>query len=152
MSSPTILPLKDARPRDQAHLLLWDAPTPHRLWELTYYNNAARVSYRENLLQRLDPNDKFLNLHHAIDEELAAIKAICQTAQHPVVLLEGLDILITYLRIKPGGQVTLFWQNLEKTRKLDSLLWILIPSPLPPQVGPRKGYCEYLPLYLPPRL
>jgi len=132
------LPLKDARPDNQAHLLIWDNPTPKELWNAKYYNNAEAVNYRDNLIQRLDPGDKFLNLHHNIDEELEAIKAICRNSSKQVVLLEGLDILITYLRIKAGGQVSLFWKNLEKTRKLESLLWILLPQPLAPSTWPEN--------------
>jgi hypothetical protein len=136
MTATTSLPLKNARPDNQAHLLIWDAPTKQELWQLAYYNNAEQVNYRENLIQRLDPDDKFLNLHYAIDEELAAIKGICHDSVRPVVLLEGLDTLATYLRVKSGGRVTLFWQNLEKTRKLESLLWILLPQPLAPPNWP----------------
>lgn len=132
----TDLPLKDARPDNQAHLLLWDTFTQNELWQLKFHNNAELVNYRDNLLQRLDPENKFLNLHHTIDEELDAIKAICQKSQNPVVLLEGLDTLITYLRIKTGGKVTLFWANLEKTRKLESLLWIVLPQSLAPPNWP----------------
>lgn len=136
MTATNSLPLKDARPDNQAHLLIWDTPTKQELWQLAYYNNAEQVNYRDNLMQRLDPDEKFLNLHHAIDEELGAIKTICQASPRPVVLLEGLDTLVTYLRVKAGGQVTLFWQNLEKSRKLESLLWILLPQPLVPPTWP----------------
>ncbi len=136
MTETTNLPLKDARPDNQAHLLIWDTPTKQELWQLAYFNNAEQVNYRENLVQRLDPGDKFLNLHYAIDEELGAIKTICKASPRPVVLLEGLDTLITYLRVKAGGQVTLFWRNLEETRKLESLLWILLPQPLAPPNWP----------------
>lgn len=138
MSDLIKLSLKQARPDNQAHLLIWDNPTESSLWQIAYYNNAEQVNYRDNLMQRLDPDDKFLSLHHAIEKELAAIKAICQDSPKPVVLLEGMDTLITYLRIKAGGQVPLFWRNLEKTRKLESLLWILLPSPLAPQTWPEN--------------
>jgi hypothetical protein len=138
MTEITNLPLKDARPDNQAHLLIWDAPTKQELWHLAYFNNAEQVNYRENLVQRLTPGDKFLNLHHAIDEELGAIRSICKASPRPVVLLEGLDTLITYLRVKAGGQVTLFWRNLEETRKLESLLWILLPQPLTPHQWPEN--------------
>lgn len=136
MTDKINLPLRNARPDNQAHLLIWD--TPQDLWKVAFYNNAEQVSYRDNLVQRLGPGDKFLNLHHNIDEELAAIKAICRDSPKQVVLLEGLDTLISYLRVKSGGQVTLFWQNLEKTRKLESLLWILLPQPLAPPNWPEN--------------
>ena len=147
MTATTNLPLKEARPDNQAHLLIWDAPTKQELWQLAYYNNAQRVNYRENLVNRLNPDDKFLNLHHSIDEELSAIKGICYDSPRPVVLLEGLDTLVTYLRVKPGGQVTLFLQNLEKIRKLESILWILLPQRLTPPTWPENRILRVSPAY-----
>lgn len=138
MSDLIKLSLKQARPDNQAHLLIWDTPTEASLWQVAHYNNAEQVNYRDNLIQRLDPDDKFLSLHHAIEKELDAIKVICQASPKPMVLLEGMDTLITYLRVKASGRVPLFWRNLEKTRKLESLLWILLPSPLVPQTWPKN--------------
>jgi hypothetical protein len=53
-----------------------------------------------------------------------------------MVLLEGLDCLITYLHVQPDSHITLFWNNLEKTHKLEKLLWILLPSKLAPPNWP----------------
>ncbi|PSB31009.1 hypothetical protein [Stenomitos frigidus] len=133
MTAIASLLLRDARPDNQAHLLLWDTPNPFELDQITRYNNAQRVNYRENLLQRTDPTAKFLTLHHQVDEEMAAIKAICDQAVKPVVLLEGLDCLITYLNVQPGDYITLFWSSLESTRKLSALLWIILPHKLAPK-------------------
>lgn len=133
MTAIASLPLRDARPSDRAHLLLWDTPNPIELDQIIRYNNAQRVSYRENLMQRITPGSKFLTLHHQIDEELEAIKSICAQAVKPVVLLEGLDCLITYLNTQPGNHTTLFWSSLENTRKLPSLLWILLPHKIVPK-------------------
>jgi len=121
------------RPSDRAHLLLWDTPNPFELDQITRYNNAQRVNYKDNLSQRTDPNAKFLTLHHQVDEEMAAIQAICEQTVKPVVLLEGLDCLITYLNVQPGNYTTLFWSSLENTRKLQSLLWIILPLKLAPK-------------------
>jgi len=133
MTAIASLPLGNARPCDRAHLMLWDTPNPFELDQITRYNNAQRVNYRENLLQRTRPDAKFLTLHHQVEEEMAAIQAICEQTVKPVVLLEGLDCLITYLRVQPGDRTTLFWNSLENTRKLQSLLWIILPHKLAPK-------------------
>ena len=135
MTAIANLLLRDARPDNQAHLLLWDTPNPFELDQIARYNNAQRVNYRDNLLQRTRPDTKSLTLHHRVDngEEMAAIKSICEQAVKPVVLLEGLDCLITYLNVHPGDYITLFWSSLENTRKLQSLLWIILPYKLVPQ-------------------
>lgn len=132
MTAIASLPLGKARPSDRAHLLLWDTPTQFELDQITRYNNAQRVNYRENLLQRR-PDTKFLALQNYVEDELAAIQAICEQTVKPVVLLEGLDCLITYLRVQPGDRTTLFWSSLENTRKLQSLLWIILPHKLAPK-------------------
>lgn len=137
MTAFSSLPLRNARPDDRAHLLLWDTPNPTELKYLTLYNGAAQVSYRDNLIQRISPDAKFLTLHHQLDEELDAIRSICEQAVKPVVILEGLDCLITYLNTQPGNHTTLFWSNLENTRKLTRLLWILLPHKLAPQGWPK---------------
>jgi hypothetical protein len=137
MIATASLPLpRTLDPSDRAHLLLWDTPNPIELDQIIRYNGAQQVSYRENLLQRITPGSKFLNLHHQIDEELEAIKSICERAVKPVVLLEGLDCLITYLNTQPGDHITLFWSSLENTRKLPRLLWILLPQKLAPTTWP----------------
>jgi hypothetical protein len=125
--------LRDARPDNQAHLLLWDTPEENELTRIALYNNAHRVNYRENLLERIKPDEQFLTLHHHLDRELQAIKSICSKVGNQVVLLEGLDCLLTYLQIHSSGHITLFWNNLEKTRKLETLLWILLPHQLAPK-------------------
>jgi len=133
MTAISNLLLRNARPDDRVHLLLWDTPNPVELSQITLYNGAQRVSYRENLVQRINPGAKFLTLHHQVDEELEIIKSICDQAVKPVVLLEGLDCLITYLNTQPGDYITLFWSSLENTRKLHRLLWILLPHKLAPK-------------------
>lgn len=125
--------LRDARPDDQIHLLLWDTPDKNELIRIASYNNAVIVNYRENLLQRIDCNNSFLALHQELDRELQSIKSICFGVSQQVVLLAGLDCLITYLQVHPGGRLTLFWNNLEKTRKLEKLIWILLPHQLAPK-------------------
>lgn len=133
MTAISNLPLRNARPQDRVHLLLWDTPNLVELNQITLYNDAQRVSYRENLIQRISPGAKFLSLHHQVDEELEIIKSISNQAVKPVVLLEGLDFLITYLNTQPGDYITLFWSSLENTRKLHRIMWILLPHKLAPK-------------------
>ncbi|CEJ43520.1 Uncharacterized protein apha_00874 [Umezakia ovalisporum] len=123
----------DARPDDRIHLLLWDKPDETELVRISHYNNAHRVNYRKNLLQRIHPEDTFLALHHNLDMELSAIKSMCFGVSKQIVLLEGLDCLITYLHITSGSHITLFWKQLEETRKLEKLLWIMLPQQLAPK-------------------
>ncbi len=130
--------LLDARPDDQIHLLLWDTPEAAILQDITFYNNAHRVNYRQNLLNRIDPNTRFLALHHYLERELAEIKSLGTGESQKIVLVENLDCLITYLQIHPGGHLRLFWSNLEKTRKLKKTLWILLPSLLVPRAWPEE--------------
>lgn len=122
------LELKNARPDNQAHLLVWDRPNNAEIQQLVFYNDAHRVNYRENLLQRVNPTDRFLTLHRYLERELEAIKSICSQTDKSMILLEGLDCLITYLSVQEDSSIRLFWANLEKTRKLECLLWILLPS------------------------
>ncbi|MBN3897756.1 MAG: hypothetical protein HWQ41_21555 [Nostoc sp. NOS(2021)] len=124
--------LRDARPDDRIHLLLWDTPDENELVRIAFDNNAQRVNYRKNLLQRIHPGENFLTLHHDLDLELDAIKSMCSGVSKQIVLLEGLDCLITYLQVTSGSHITLFWKQLEETRKLEKLLWILLPQQLAP--------------------
>lgn len=130
MTAIANLLLRDARPDNKVHLLLWDNPTEVELQHIAFYNNAHRVNYREDLLQRINRGDRFLTLQHNLDRELAAIKAMCSGVNKQMVLLEGLDCLITYLQVKDDGHITLFWKNLAEIRKLEKLLWILLPHQL----------------------
>ena len=71
-------------------------------------------------------------LHRYLDRELDAIRLICSQSSHSVVLLEGLDCLITYLYVQPSTPITLLWQKLSNMRHLESILWILLPTKLAP--------------------
>ncbi|AFZ48540.1 hypothetical protein Cyast_2597 [Cyanobacterium stanieri PCC 7202] len=132
MLTNNILPLKDAKPSDRIHLLLWDDYTELDLKELISYNNAQCISYRENLLSRINPQKKYLMLEQNLDEELTAIKEICSTAIKPVVILKEFDILLTYLYIKPSSPITLFWEKLASLRHLEKILWLILPTKLNP--------------------
>jgi hypothetical protein len=126
------LRLREAQPRDRPHLLIWDTPNDQELRRLAYCENACLISYRTNLLNRIDTSKPFLALHLWLERELEAIKGMCANTSNPVVLLKDLDCLITYLHVRPDSPITLFWQNLFYTRHLQSTLWILLPSKLTP--------------------
>ncbi|WP_016950627.1 hypothetical protein [Anabaena sp. PCC 7108] len=54
MSTINNLSLQDAKPTDKPHLLLWDNPNDLEITQLLFKNNAQLVSYRNNLLSRVD--------------------------------------------------------------------------------------------------
>lgn len=128
------LSLREAIPADSPHLLLWDSFDALQLRSLSYRDDAEVVSYRENLLSRLPPKNSSLALHQNIDRELKAIRQICDSSHKKVVILRDLDCLITYLYVQPESRITLFWQTLFRTRHLNSILWILLPSKLAPPI------------------
>jgi hypothetical protein len=132
MLTNNILRLKDAKPSDQVHLLLWDNCNELDLNELTFHHNAECISYRENLLSRINPQKKYLMLEQNLDEELTAIRQICSKAIKPVVILKDFDILLTYLYIKPSSPITLFLQKLANLRHLEKILWLILPNKLKP--------------------
>ena len=124
--------LRDAIPTDCPHLLLWDDINDLEINQLLFHNNAELISYRENLLNRLKPQQKFLMLQEKLAEELEAIKQICREVNKPIVLLKDLDYLITYLYSIPNTPISLLWQNLANMRHLEKLLWIILPTKLKP--------------------
>jgi len=126
------LRLREANPKDSPHLLLWDNPEPDQLHRLAWREDAKLVSYRDDLLKRIEPQSRFLALHHQCDRELAAIRALCDQTTEPVVLLQDLDCLSAYLSVQPNSPITLFWQSLLNTRHLDRILWIILPSQVAP--------------------
>lgn len=126
------LQLRFAKPSGCPHVLIWDAPSQEDLRHLAWREGADCISYRKDLLSRLDPKSqsRFLGLHHQIREEIAVIKNLCkrQAGSKPVILLEDLDILITYLYVQSNSPITLFWQTLFDLRHLERILWIVLPS------------------------
>lgn len=122
------LRLFEAKPSDRPHILVWDSPNEADIEQLCFYNSAERVNYRETLLSRVTPGDQFLVLDQYLDREFDAIRSICTCSGKKVVIMEGLDVLITYLSVKPGGFEKVFWQRFAALRHLDSVLWILLPE------------------------
>lgn len=126
------LRLLDVKLRDRPYLLLWDTPNDPEIRQLAYRDNAEVISYRTDLLGRIEPESRYLSLHYQLERELAAIRAICAKTDKPIVLLKDLECLITYLQVQPKSPVTLFWQNLLNTRHIESILWIILPHTLIP--------------------
>ncbi|GJD20078.1 hypothetical protein RIVM261_050340 [Rivularia sp. IAM M-261] len=124
------LRLREARPSDRPHLLLWDTPNDLELNALVYREDAECISYRTNLLSRVSATSCYLALDKQLERELDEIKTLCVKTNKPVLLLKDLDCLITYLKIKPESPITLFWKSLFLTKHLESILWILLPSKL----------------------
>jgi len=121
-----------AVPSDKPHLLLWDKFDEHELRSIAYYDDAEVISYRQDLLNRLPPNISNLGLHENLEAELKAIRQICHNSCKKIVILCGLDCLITYILVQPEARITLFWQSLYRMRHLESVLWILLPTKLAP--------------------
>lgn len=136
INSPQLPP---AQPSDRPHILLTENFDEAHLAHISFYNNAKRINYRQNLLSRLKPADKFLLLHLYLDRELNAIRTICAENNSEIIILEKLDYLITYLAISPNSTLSLFWQKLSTMRHLEAVLWIILPPSLtPPPVWPEK--------------
>jgi hypothetical protein len=126
MANMEYIDLRSALPSDSPHILVWDNLTEIQLSGLALHNNAKRISHRQDWLQRLPPNGQFLNLDYRT--EIQAIRALCQNTPEPVVILEDLDYLISYLSISPDSPITTFWFNLAQMRHLPRLLWLVLPS------------------------
>jgi hypothetical protein len=126
------LSLKDAKPTDSPHLLLWDNPNDLEIQHILFNNNAQLISYRDNLLSRIKPQQKFLSFQDKLWQELEEIKKFSTDTTKPIVLLKDMDILITYLYSYPQSPLSLFWNNLANMRHLQSILWIILPTKLNP--------------------
>jgi hypothetical protein len=138
--------LQNTKPTDCPHLLLWDTPNDFEITQLLFKNHAEKISYRQNLLTRINNKQKFLMLDKKLDQELETIKQMCENATKPVVLLTELDILITYLYSQPQSPINLFWKKLEYMRHLPTILWILIPHKLTPPNWNKKRLISIPPL------
>lgn len=135
------LSLKDAKPSDRPHLLIWDNPQELALQTISFYNNAVRVNYRDHLLSRLNPEDNFLLLHRHLDRELDSLRSICAESVKPIVIVEGLDYLITYLSTH-SGEISLFWSRLNRIRQLRAILWLVLPSLIVPSNLSQLAYIK----------
>jgi hypothetical protein len=102
--------------RDRPYLLYTDKLSKPALSHLVFRYTADRVSYRDDLIKRHTSTSKsgYLNLQLHSSREIEAIKQVCENAAKPIVLLEDLDILLTYLQTRPNSPLNQFWRNLAK--------------------------------------
>lgn len=128
--------LCDAVPTDRPQMLVQTRPGDLRLKRLCLENNAEFVSYRDDLLSRVSRTDRFLALDRNVDRELEAIRTICVNRQGRVIVLDGLDILLTYLRARSPTFSKSFVDRLVSMRQLDGILWVVLPATLVPADWP----------------
>jgi hypothetical protein len=128
--------LHDVFPTDRPHLLVQFRPDELRLRQLCVANNAEYISYRDDLLTRVCGTDHFLVLDRNIDRELDAVRTICVKLQGRVIVLDALDVLITYLRARSPISANLFVRRLLNMRQLDGILWVALPAALVPEDWP----------------
>jgi hypothetical protein len=128
--------LNDASPTDRAHLLVQLSSDDVRLKYTCVVHNAELIHYRENLLGRVGGADRFLALDRHVDRELNAIRTICHDHHGKIVVLEGLDILISYLRARSAVFAIFFGQRLSQLRQLEASLWVALPPALVPEDWP----------------
>lgn len=127
--------------RDRPYLLYTDKLSKTALNQLAFRYTADRISYRDDLIARHTNTSKsdYLNLQLHSSRELDAIKQICQNVTKPIVLLEDLDILLTYLYTRPNSPLNLFWRNLATTRQLARPMWILLPKTWATEMSDKEG-------------
>jgi hypothetical protein len=99
-------------------------------------NNAEYVSYRDDLLARISGTERFLVLDRNIDRELDAVRMMCVKLQGRVIVLDGLDVVITYLRARSPVFAKVFVDRLLNMRQLDGILWVALPTALVPEDWP----------------
>lgn len=121
---------------DQPHLLAWDLPDTIAVRHLCNEQNADYVNYRDDLLARTRPTDKFLLLDRYIDRELNVFRELCRQSAGRLLLLHEVDVLLAYLQSRPGPTLNVFWDRLLRTRHLNAVLWIVLPSSCIPNRWP----------------
>jgi hypothetical protein len=132
------LDLRHAVPTDQLHLVISDDANSISLRLLCNEVNADYINYRDDLLQRVSTNDNFLVLDRYIDREIHRIRELCTNSVSGVVLLHEMDVLVAYLTSRPGKKINLFWDRLMRTRHLDAIAWIVMPSACKPLYWPNE--------------
>jgi len=141
---PMLPSLKDAVPRDRAHILRCVAPDYFRLEHLCLEQNGRMASYRADLIGRLQGDQARLALNYRLDQEIDAIRQICsQHRNYAFVLLTELDCLVTYLKAARDGSQQVFLKKLELLRQLETPLWILFPPRLIPDQWPSERMIDF---------
>jgi hypothetical protein len=120
--------LREVELTDRPHLLAWDGVDPISVKQLCTTQNAQYINYRDSLLSRTKPSERFLLLDRYIDREIDVFRDLCQKSAGRVVVLHEVDVLLAYLQSRPGPMLGVFWDRLMRTNHLNALLWILLPG------------------------
>lgn len=136
--------LDDAEPRDRMHILRCVSPDELILERLCFEHNGQMVSYRANLIGRLQGDQMRLILNYRLDQELDAIRMICSQNRHrSFVLLTELDCLLAYLKAAQDEWHRVFIGKLERLRQLETRLWVLLPPRLVPDQWPAERIKDF---------
>jgi hypothetical protein len=130
------LNLREVELTDRPHLLGWDAVDPILVKQLCNTQNAEYVNYRDSLLSRTKPSERFLLLDRYIDREIDVFRDLCQKSAGRVLVLHEVDVFIAYLHSRPGPMLNVFWDRLLRTNHLNALLWIVLPMSCIPHRWP----------------
>lgn len=120
--------LLDAELRDRPNILAWDRADVLSVRQLCSSLNAEYVNYRDDLIVRTRPSERFLVLDRYIDRELDVLRGFCSQTSRRVVVLHELEVLLAYLQSRPGPMLDVFAERLLRIRHLNALLWIVLPS------------------------
>ena len=129
------LDLRRVELSDRVHLLACEAANNVR--SLCNSQNAEYVNYRDQLLARTLKSDKFLVLDRYIDREIEGFRDLCSQSPGRVLVVDEVDILLAYLRCRPGPQLDIFWDRLRTARHFNALLWIVLPATCIPSRWPQ---------------
>lgn len=136
--------LRKAAPIDRPHLLVCKQPFSAYVLERTRLENDAQiVSYRDDLLQRLEPNENALYLHRKLDRECNALRQLARDTLTPVLIVTDVDILLTNLSAHSHLEAQTFAHRLIWLRQLPCLVWIVLPIALLPPEWPKERLFYY---------
>lgn len=128
----------DVELRDRPHLLAWDCADVLSVRQLCSSLSAEYINYRDDLIGRTKPSERFLVLDRYIDRELDVLRRYCSQTSRRVVVLHELDVLLAYLQSRPGPMLDVFLERLLRVRHLDALLWIVLPNSCVPTRWPEQ--------------
>lgn len=136
--------LHNAIPIDRPHLLVCDRPlSSYALERISLENDARIVSYRDDLLRRLEPNEYALHLNRELDRECDALRQLARDTSKPVLVVSDLDILLTNLSTHSHLEAQTFVHRLMWLRQLPCLVWIVWPIALLPHDWPKERLIYY---------
>lgn len=128
----------DVELRDRPHILAWDCADVLSVKQLCNALNAEYLNYRDDLIERTKPSERFLVLDRYIDRELDVLRGYCSQTSRRVVVVHELEVLLAYLQSRPGPMLDVFLERLLTIRHLNALLWIVLPSSCVPSRWPEQ--------------